>query len=483
MKVLLHVGKHIQNPFQETKGMFDKVHKAKMNYELAKQDLITKTAPTRAVLDRVSQIHNLDQAPVSMNTGPMQPNPMDAPMDPNGMMQTGGGMQPQPGMLGQPNMGNRMNDPLGTDPAMGQEVNQGKAGTQMDPATRNPQNMSQTPGQMNQNRPSKAGFQPGVSPGPAQSVVPRKMGMPQPGESKVGQKAGYPGGQASNPQAEQYGPVAPKPKGAGQLPGAKGPGDLKVQNKIKKAQNNPNRGSGGESTGKQINIKIHGDAIKGGRDSMASMLSTSALHSCDSGKMIKSYGTSDGVKKAWDSRNRGGSGNKGSGSWQRNTGRGVGMDKETSWETKNFRDKMATHTGGVMQAREFTQSKRKQLAKTGAAMPGGGFPIVNKSDLANARQAIGRAKNPSAARAHIRNRAKALGVKLDSTWKKEMAAFTGGVMPHGTVARPAGGSAMRPSGGMPSGGAMPARPSGGGGMRPMIQSRGMKFKMTNLTQE
>src|ERR1019366_4531695 len=110
-----HVGKHVQDPFGTTKDGFDKVHKAKMDYELAKQNLITQVAPAKAVIDRVSQIHNLDQAPVSMNSQPMQPNPMDT--------QDGFG-------------GNRMNDPLGTDPAMGQEVNQGQAGQQMDPASR-----------------------------------------------------------------------------------------------------------------------------------------------------------------------------------------------------------------------------------------------------------------------------------------------------------------------------------------------------------
>jgi len=74
-----------------------------------------------------------------------------------------------------------------------------------------------------------------------------------------------------------------------------------------------------------------------------------------------------------------------------------------------------------MEARNFSEKRRKKLAKSGKALPGGGFPIVNKEDLGNARQAIGRAKNPSAARAHIRERAKALGVKLPSKWnKKEM---------------------------------------------------------------
>jgi len=64
-----------------------------------------------------------------------------------------------------------------------------------------------------------------------------------------------------------------------------------------------------------------------------------------------------------------------------------------------------------MEARDFSEGRRKSLAKSGKAMPGGGFPIVNRSDLANAKRAIGRAKNPAAARAHINERAKALGEK------------------------------------------------------------------------
>jgi hypothetical protein len=409
-----HVGSQVQDPFGQTKDMFDKVHKAKMDYELSKQNLITQTAPTRAVLDRVSQIHQLDQQPVSMGLGTqpgIMPNPADATQGFDGN-------------------GNRMNDSLGTDPAMGQEVDQSQAGTQLDPASRLPQNMAQTPGQMNQNRPSQAGFQPGVSPGPAQSVRPAKMGVPQPGQSNVGQKAGFPAGQPSsptqqsNPQKQQFSPTAPKPKGAGSLPGAKGPGDPKVQNKIKKAQNNSSRGSGGESTAKQINIKIHGNGISGARNNLAAMTGLDALRSCNDGKM-KGSGTSE--------------------------------DSEPH----------------EMAAREFSQGKRKKLAKTGAAMPGGGFPIVNKEDLANARQAIGRAKNPSAARAHIRTRAKALGVSLPSTWK----AF-------GAVQGPGDPPAPRMGHGSPTtgGGAPPisARP---GGARMNMLSRGMKAKLTNLIQE
>lgn len=77
-----------------------------------------------------------------------------------------------------------------------------------------------------------------------------------------------------------------------------------------------------------------------------------------------------------------------------------------------------------IEAREFSQKSRKKLAKSGDALPDGSFPIANKSDLENARRAVGRAKNPGAARAHIRERAKALHVKLGSNWAgKDVDAF------------------------------------------------------------
>lgn len=71
--------------------------------------------------------------------------------------------------------------------------------------------------------------------------------------------------------------------------------------------------------------------------------------------------------------------------------------------------------------REVSDKERQSLASRGQALPGGGFPIKNKEDLMNARHAIGRAKNPSAARALIRRRARELGVKLPSTWSKKFA--------------------------------------------------------------
>jgi hypothetical protein len=69
--------------------------------------------------------------------------------------------------------------------------------------------------------------------------------------------------------------------------------------------------------------------------------------------------------------------------------------------------------------RDFTTAQRDRAASSGAALPDGSFPIENKSDLHNAMQAIGRAKDPAKAKAHIRSRAKALGLEgeLSDTFK------------------------------------------------------------------
>lgn len=71
--------------------------------------------------------------------------------------------------------------------------------------------------------------------------------------------------------------------------------------------------------------------------------------------------------------------------------------------------------------REFSDKEREHLADTGAAMSGGGFPIKTVQDLKNAIQAIGRAKNPAAAKAHIKTRARALGASdlIPDTWKRD----------------------------------------------------------------
>ena len=70
---------------------------------------------------------------------------------------------------------------------------------------------------------------------------------------------------------------------------------------------------------------------------------------------------------------------------------------------------------------EFSEKERKKLAKKKEALPDGSFPIRNASDLKNAIQAIGRAKDPDKAKAWIKKRAKALGKEdlLPDTWKAE----------------------------------------------------------------
>jgi hypothetical protein len=81
-------------------------------------------------------------------------------------------------------------------------------------------------------------------------------------------------------------------------------------------------------------------------------------------------------------------------------------------------DGFDTETGEFMGKREFSQKERQQDAKAGIAMPGGGYPIKDTEDLHNAIQAFGRAKDPAATKAHIKQRAKALGAEdqLPKEW-------------------------------------------------------------------
>ena len=70
---------------------------------------------------------------------------------------------------------------------------------------------------------------------------------------------------------------------------------------------------------------------------------------------------------------------------------------------------MSRWNGRDERDKEFSTELRKELAKSGKAMKGGGFPIENEADLKNAIQAFGRAGNKAAAKAHIKKRAAALG--------------------------------------------------------------------------
>lgn len=78
--------------------------------------------------------------------------------------------------------------------------------------------------------------------------------------------------------------------------------------------------------------------------------------------------------------------------------------------------------------RSFSAEERERLAKEGKAMSDGSFPIVTEDDLKNAVQAIGRAKDPAAAKSHIKKRARALGLTdlIPEDWKSYRFAEHGG---------------------------------------------------------
>lgn len=67
---------------------------------------------------------------------------------------------------------------------------------------------------------------------------------------------------------------------------------------------------------------------------------------------------------------------------------------------------------------DFTGRQRATLADKGQARPDGSFPIRNRADLARAILALGRAKNPAAAKRWIIRRARELGAVdlLPDSW-------------------------------------------------------------------
>ena len=75
--------------------------------------------------------------------------------------------------------------------------------------------------------------------------------------------------------------------------------------------------------------------------------------------------------------------------------------------------------------RDYDTEERRRMAEDGRALPDGSFPIADTEDLMNAIRAIGRAKDPEAAKAHIKKRAKALDAEnmLPETWGSEAEAF------------------------------------------------------------
>lgn len=67
-----------------------------------------------------------------------------------------------------------------------------------------------------------------------------------------------------------------------------------------------------------------------------------------------------------------------------------------------------THEVQTLSKRVYSSEQREKLADEGKAMPDGGYPIVDRADLANAIKAFGRASNKAAVARHIKARARAL---------------------------------------------------------------------------
>jgi hypothetical protein len=61
---------------------------------------------------------------------------------------------------------------------------------------------------------------------------------------------------------------------------------------------------------------------------------------------------------------------------------------------------------------KYNRADRDEMAKSGAAMPDGSYPIADEEDLHNAIHAVGRGRHAShdAIRRHIIARAQALGL-------------------------------------------------------------------------
>lgn len=66
----------------------------------------------------------------------------------------------------------------------------------------------------------------------------------------------------------------------------------------------------------------------------------------------------------------------------------------------------------------YSAQERRQLARRGAAMKDGSFPIISATDLENAIHLVGNANDPEAAKRHIVKRARALMLKghLPVSW-------------------------------------------------------------------
>ena len=82
-------------------------------------------------------------------------------------------------------------------------------------------------------------------------------------------------------------------------------------------------------------------------------------------------------------------------------------------------DKAANGRKFLIMKRDYSQVEREEMATNGEALPDGSHPIKDITDLENAIQAYGRAKDKEKTKNHIIARAKAFGAedKLPESWK------------------------------------------------------------------
>jgi uncharacterized membrane protein YkoI len=83
----------------------------------------------------------------------------------------------------------------------------------------------------------------------------------------------------------------------------------------------------------------------------------------------------------------------------------LGYDKYEPEEAEEIEAEAAE----IALKRAFTEDQRNAMAKEGNALADGSYPIASESDLRNAIQAYGRAKDKEAAKRHILKRARELG--------------------------------------------------------------------------
>lgn len=85
----------------------------------------------------------------------------------------------------------------------------------------------------------------------------------------------------------------------------------------------------------------------------------------------------------------------------------LGYDEYTQEEASEIEAEAAE----IALKRAYTEESRDAMAKAGQALPDGSYPIKDEADLKNAIQAYGRAKDKTAAKAHIMKRAVDLGLE------------------------------------------------------------------------